>query len=99
MPSDLARIPILEVEQLDDVGRLRPRSRTALQEEALAIQTRHKTIDDAMGSVRALRRREMLRTAMAAVLEAVAGLVAEADEALVGPQVEARTETVGAAPG
>ena len=53
---------------LDDVERLRPRSRTALQEEALAIQTRHKTIDDAMGSVRALRRREMLRTAMAAVL-------------------------------
>jgi glutamate-ammonia-ligase adenylyltransferase len=53
---------------LDDPELLRPRSGIALQEEARAIQTRHETIDDAMRSVRALRRREMLRTAMAAVL-------------------------------
>jgi glutamate-ammonia-ligase adenylyltransferase len=53
---------------LDDPDLLRPRSGLALQEEARAIQTRHPEIDDAMRSVRALRRREMLRTAMAAVL-------------------------------
>ncbi len=53
---------------LDDSEPLRPRSGVALQEEARAIQTRHKTIDDAMRAVRALRRRELLRTAMAAVL-------------------------------
>ena len=46
----------------------RPRSGVALQEEARAIQTRHATIDDAMRSVRALRRRELLRIAMAAIL-------------------------------
>ena len=53
---------------LDDDDLLRPRSGPALQEEARAIQTRHDTIEDAMRSVRALRRRELLRTAMAAVL-------------------------------
>jgi [glutamine synthetase] adenylyltransferase / [glutamine synthetase]-adenylyl-L-tyrosine phosphorylase len=53
---------------LDDPELLRPRTGRALQEEARAIQTRHRFIDDAMRSVRALRRRELLRTAMAAVL-------------------------------
>lgn len=53
---------------LDDDELLRPRSGIALQEEARAIQTRHADVEDAMRSVRALRRREMLRTAMAAVL-------------------------------
>lgn len=53
---------------LDDDALLRPRSGVALQEEARAIQTRHVSIEDAMRSVRTLRRREMLRTAMAAVL-------------------------------
>src|SRR3546814_2089486 len=53
---------------LDDDALLRPRSGVALQEEARAIQTRHVLIEDAMRSVRTLRRREMLRTAMAAVL-------------------------------
>ena len=53
---------------LDDDELLRPRSGVALQQEARAIQTRHDTIDDAMRSVRALRRRELLRTAMAAIL-------------------------------
>lgn len=53
---------------LDDDELLRPRAGVALQEEARAIQTRHATVDDAMRSVRTLRRREMLRTAMASVL-------------------------------
>lgn len=53
---------------LDDPDLLKPRSGVALQEEARAIQTRHATIKDAMRSVRALRRREQLRVAMAAIL-------------------------------
>ena len=53
---------------LDDDELLRPRSGVALQQEARAIQTRHATIGDAMRSVRTLRRRELLRTAMAAML-------------------------------
>jgi glutamate-ammonia-ligase adenylyltransferase len=53
---------------LDSEELLRPRSGVALQEEARAIQNRHQTVDDAMKSVRALRRRELLRTAMATVL-------------------------------
>ncbi|HWT32677.1 MAG TPA: bifunctional [glutamine synthetase] adenylyltransferase/[glutamine synthetase]-adenylyl-L-tyrosine phosphorylase [Microbacterium sp.] len=56
---------------LDDPDQLRPRTGTALQDEARAIQGRHATIEDAMKSVRALRRRELLRTAMAAVLGAI----------------------------
>ena len=53
---------------LDDPAMLRPRSGVALQEEARAIQKRHVAIDDAMRSVRALRRRELLRVAMSAIL-------------------------------
>ena len=54
---------------LDDRRRCSGRAPgVALQEEARAIQTRHATIDDAMRSVRALRRRELLRIAMAAIL-------------------------------
>ena len=53
---------------LDDPDLLRPRSGLALQEEARAIQTRHDTVDEAMRAVRALRRRELLRTAMAAIV-------------------------------
>uniref|UniRef100_UPI0028116C53 bifunctional [glutamine synthetase] adenylyltransferase/[glutamine synthetase]-adenylyl-L-tyrosine phosphorylase n=1 Tax=Microbacterium sp. TaxID=51671 RepID=UPI0028116C53 len=53
---------------LDSDEQLRPRPVAALEEEARAIQDRHETIEDAMRSVRALRRREMLRTAMGAVL-------------------------------
>ncbi|MEJ1087080.1 bifunctional [glutamine synthetase] adenylyltransferase/[glutamine synthetase]-adenylyl-L-tyrosine phosphorylase [Microbacterium sp. Mu-80] len=54
---------------LDSPASLRPRGWTALDEEARAIQTRHSTIQSAMTSVRALRRREMLRTAIGAVLD------------------------------
>ena len=56
---------------LDDQDLLRPRSGVALQEEARAIQTRHATIDDAMRSVRVLRRRELLRVAMGAIIGTV----------------------------
>ncbi|QLD12972.1 bifunctional [glutamine synthetase] adenylyltransferase/[glutamine synthetase]-adenylyl-L-tyrosine phosphorylase [Microbacterium oleivorans] len=53
---------------LDSRDKLRPRPGYLLQEEARAIQTRHASIDDAMSAVRALRRRELLRLAMAAVI-------------------------------
>ncbi|KHK97325.1 glutamine-synthetase [Microbacterium mangrovi] len=56
---------------LDDPEQLRPRAGTALQTEARAIQDRHATVKDAMKSVRSLRRRELLRTAIAAVLGAI----------------------------
>jgi glutamate-ammonia-ligase adenylyltransferase len=53
---------------LDDGDLLRPRSGHALQQEARAIQARHGSVEDAMRSVRSLRRRELLRTAMAAII-------------------------------
>lgn len=56
---------------LDDDELLRPRSGMALQQEARAIQARHVSVDEAMRSVRALRRREMLRTAMGAIIGTV----------------------------
>jgi len=56
---------------LDDQQLLRPRSGLALQQEARAIQTRHATIDDAMRAVRVLRRRELLRVAMGAIVGTV----------------------------
>jgi len=54
---------------LDSDDQLRPRSGLALQEEARAIQRRASTVEDAMRSVRALRRRELLRTAMGGLLD------------------------------
>ncbi|WP_404432979.1 bifunctional [glutamine synthetase] adenylyltransferase/[glutamine synthetase]-adenylyl-L-tyrosine phosphorylase [Microbacterium lacus] len=54
---------------LDDRDLLRPRSGVALQQEARAIQTRHDNVGDAMRSVRALRRRELLRIAMWALVD------------------------------
>jgi [glutamine synthetase] adenylyltransferase / [glutamine synthetase]-adenylyl-L-tyrosine phosphorylase len=54
---------------LDSSDLLRPRSGTALDDEARAIQTRHRDIGDALQAVRALRRRELLRTAMGGVLD------------------------------
>lgn len=54
---------------LDSSELLRPRSGAALDEEARAIQTRHRNVGDALQAVRALRRRELLRTAMGGVLD------------------------------
>lgn len=56
---------------LDGAESLRPRGEAALDEEARAIQTRHESTADALRAVRGLRRRELLRTAMGAVLDAV----------------------------
>ncbi len=56
---------------LDSDESLQPRSGLALQAEARAIQSRHTDLDDAMKSVRALRRRELLRTAMSGILGVV----------------------------
>ncbi|WP_456285660.1 bifunctional [glutamine synthetase] adenylyltransferase/[glutamine synthetase]-adenylyl-L-tyrosine phosphorylase [Microbacterium sp. JZ70] len=56
---------------LDDQERLRPRAGDVLRAEARAIQDRHAGLEEAMAAVRALRRREMLRTAMGAVLGAI----------------------------
>lgn len=53
---------------LDSTERLRPRGESKLYEEARAIQTRHTSVASALKAVRALRRRELLRTAMGAVL-------------------------------
>lgn len=54
---------------LDSPDALRPRSSDALDAEARAIQSRHNAIDPAMRAVRGLRRRELLRTAIGAVLD------------------------------
>lgn len=54
---------------LDRLEQLRPRGAAALDEEARAIQTRHESVGDALRAVRANRRRELLRTAMGAVLD------------------------------
>ncbi|MGM7696754.1 bifunctional [glutamine synthetase] adenylyltransferase/[glutamine synthetase]-adenylyl-L-tyrosine phosphorylase [Microbacterium sp. A84] len=53
---------------LDSADLLRPRGEAKLYEEARAIQTRHSSVASALKAVRALRRRELLRTAMGAVL-------------------------------
>lgn len=54
---------------LDRTEQLRPRGAAALDDEARAIQTRHDSVGDALRAVRANRRRELLRTAMGAVLD------------------------------
>ncbi|MCC2029962.1 bifunctional [glutamine synthetase] adenylyltransferase/[glutamine synthetase]-adenylyl-L-tyrosine phosphorylase [Microbacterium sp. YMB-B2] len=56
---------------LDSTDRLRPRSPEKLDEEARAIQTRHASVTSALKAVRALRRRELLRTAMGGVLDVI----------------------------
>ncbi|MDQ2670443.1 MAG: bifunctional [glutamine synthetase] adenylyltransferase/[glutamine synthetase]-adenylyl-L-tyrosine phosphorylase, partial [Gemmatimonadota bacterium] len=54
---------------LDAEAQLRPRTATALQQEAQAIRRRAGSVKDAMRAIRALRRRELLRTAMGALLD------------------------------
>ena len=53
---------------LGDDAQLTPRDRAALQAEAAALVGRHAQADDAVAALRALRRRELLRTAMADLL-------------------------------
>ncbi|MFG6491952.1 bifunctional [glutamine synthetase] adenylyltransferase/[glutamine synthetase]-adenylyl-L-tyrosine phosphorylase [Microbacterium sp. P03] len=54
---------------LDDEEQLRPRRGVLLQQEARAIQARHESVEDAVRAVRAIRRREILRTAMGGLLD------------------------------
>ncbi len=56
---------------LDAPETLRPRSADVLDQEARAIQDRHDTVESAMKSVRALRRRELLRTALGVLVDAI----------------------------
>ena len=56
------------VQLLSDDAELRPRPREALTVEALAAVGRHDAAEEAVAAVRALRRRELLRTAVAALL-------------------------------
>lgn len=56
---------------LDVPERLRPRDPEKLDEEARAIQTRHASVTSALKAVRALRRRELVRTAMGGILDVV----------------------------
>lgn len=56
---------------LDSTDLLRPRSPEKLDEEARAIQTRHSSVTSALKAVRALRRRELLRTAIGGVLDVI----------------------------
>jgi glutamate-ammonia-ligase adenylyltransferase len=53
---------------LGDDAQLIPRDRAALQAEAAALVGRHAQAENAVAGVRALRRRELLRTAMADLL-------------------------------
>jgi glutamate-ammonia-ligase adenylyltransferase len=54
---------------LGDDAQLIPRDRAALQAEAAALVGRHAAAENAVAALRALRRRELLRTAMADLLE------------------------------
>jgi glutamate-ammonia-ligase adenylyltransferase len=56
------------VDLLVNDARLEPRDRATLEAEATALAGRHAQAEDAVAAVRALRRRELLRTAMADLL-------------------------------
>ena len=56
---------------LEDLEELRPRSIDALEEESRAVLARHTEIDAAARVFRAIRRREVLRLALAAILDVV----------------------------
>ena len=66
----LERIPesVAWLEHGDD---LRPRSAEALREEAAAILARHDTAETAAAVLRSMRRREVLRLAIAAILDVI----------------------------
>lgn len=65
----LERIPEA-VAWLEDVDELRPRPLAALQEEVGAVLARHAELDPAAKVLRAMRRREVLRLALAGMLDA-----------------------------
>ncbi|THG35119.1 bifunctional [glutamine synthetase] adenylyltransferase/[glutamine synthetase]-adenylyl-L-tyrosine phosphorylase [Glaciibacter flavus] len=75
----LERIPE-SVAWLEDEVNLRPRSTDALREETAAIIARHDSRDAAAPVLRAMRRREVLRLAIAAILDVIT--VAELGRAL-----------------
>lgn len=56
---------------LDDDDNLTPRSRDALVDEFGAVDARHENVDDAAKAVRFARRRELLRVALASVLNLI----------------------------
>ena len=56
---------------LDDDENLKPRTRETLMEEFGAIDSRHANVEDAAMAVRFARRRELLRVALAVVLDLV----------------------------
>ncbi|QEO13052.1 bifunctional [glutamine synthetase] adenylyltransferase/[glutamine synthetase]-adenylyl-L-tyrosine phosphorylase [Agromyces intestinalis] len=64
----LERIPEA-VAWLEDIDELRPRPLSALRDEARAVLTRHADADAAAKVLRAVRRREVLRLAMSAILD------------------------------
>ncbi|MRG58355.1 bifunctional [glutamine synthetase] adenylyltransferase/[glutamine synthetase]-adenylyl-L-tyrosine phosphorylase [Agromyces sp. CFH 90414] len=64
----LERIPEA-VAWLEDVDELRPRSLPSLREETRAVLARHSTADAAAKVLRAMRRREVLRLALAGILD------------------------------
>jgi glutamate-ammonia-ligase adenylyltransferase len=82
----------------DDLG---PRSRDALVAEALAAARRHESAEPAVAAVRALRRRELFRTAAAEVLgtadvhEAAVGLSNIADATIAGAFAAAARAVAG----
>ncbi len=75
---------------LGDDAQLTPRDRAALQAEAAALVGRHAQPEDAVAAVRGLRRRELLRTAMADLLgRSGAGQTGEALTTVAAVTVEA----------
>jgi [glutamine synthetase] adenylyltransferase / [glutamine synthetase]-adenylyl-L-tyrosine phosphorylase len=68
------------VQLLGDDAELNPRPLEALTAEALAAVSRHDSPEDAVAAARALRRRELLRTAVAALIGRIG--VEETGEAL-----------------
>lgn len=56
---------------LDDDDNLTPRTRDALRDEFGAVDKRHASTDDAASAIRFARRRELLRVALASVLDLI----------------------------
>lgn len=67
--SELLDLSPEAVAWLEDDADLRPRSLEQLREESLAVLSRHDDADVAAGLLRSIRRREVLRLGMAAILD------------------------------